>query len=352
VDVQGYSPTWASDFAAIRLTAPVPLAEAARTRRPVWLSDRTALLARYPDLAPFLHARTEATASLPLVVGDRVVGALGLVFRQPRGFGAAERTFLLTVAQQVAAALERAALADVRREMADTLQRSLLPARLPATERVAVTARYLPAVEGTLAGGDWYDAAMIAEDCLALVVGDVVGHGAAAAAVMGRLSSALSALLMAGHPPSRALELLDRLAAGIGGARLATVAALLLDPDTGRLTYSSAGHPPPLLVVPGHPAAYLDGGHGPALAVTSARRRPETTTQLPAGATLVLYTDGLVERRSAGIDVGLARLAAAGTARAAAPLPEFVAGLLADLFGGAGGQDDVAVLAARWTPPQ
>jgi serine phosphatase RsbU (regulator of sigma subunit) len=282
-----------------------------------------------------------------LLVAHRLVGALAVVFPRERSFDAAERTFLLTVAGQVAAAVDRAALADVRREMADTLQRNLLPARLPETDGLTLVARYLPAVEGALAGGDWYDATLVADDLLALSVGDVVGHGAAAAAVMGRLSSALSGLLIAGHGPARALELLDRLAAQTPGGQLATVACMLLQPATGRLTYSTAGHPPPLLAAPNRPATYLDGGHGPALAVLpGVHPRPEATTTLSPGATLLLYTDGLVERRLATFDDGLERLAAAASAHREARLPDLVDGLLAELLDPAA-PDDVALLAAR-----
>lgn len=349
VDVHGHSPGWEARFAAIRLSAPVPLAEAARTRQPVWLPDRATLLERHPHVAPFLQPQTQATASLPLLVGPRLVGALAVVFDRPRRFEAAERTFLLTVAGQVAAALERAALADVRREMADTLQRSLLPDRLPDHARLTVTARYLPAVVGTAAGGDWYDVRTVDGDCVTLVVGDVVGHGATAAAVMGRLSSALSALLLAGHRPAQALQLLDRLAGQIDGAGLATVACLLLDPATGRLTYSLAGHPPPLLVIPGGPVTYLDGGHGPALGVPRVGQRTEAAITLPAEASLLLFTDGLVERRDASLDEGLERLSTAVAAGRTAPLPALVDGVLADMLDG-DADDDVAVLAARLLP--
>jgi GAF domain-containing protein len=349
IDVHGDSPGWAAGFSTIRLSAPLPLADAARTRRPVWLPDRAALLARYPGVAPDLRAQTQATVALPLLVGPRLVGAVAVVFDRPRAFDTAERAFLLTVAAQVAAALERAALADVRREMADALQRSLLPAHLPDTDRLTVTARYLPAVGGTAAGGDWYDVLTVADDCVALVVGDVVGHGAPAAAVMGRLSSALSGLLLAGHRPAQALELLDRLAGQIDGAGLATVACLLLDPATGRLTYSTAGHPPPLLAADGS-VTYLDGGHSPALGVPGADRRPEAVTDLPPAATLLLYTDGLVERRNGILDDGLARLAAATAARPAAPLPDLVDGVIADLLEDGAVDDDIAVLAARLLP--
>jgi hypothetical protein len=174
-------------FAAMRLTAALPLTDAARTGRPVWLTDRTTALQRYPLLAPVLLADTHALAALPLLAGERLVGALGVTFTRPRPFDEDERGFLLTVAGQVAVAFERATLADARREMAETLQRTLLPGELPELKGVAVTARYLPAVEGTRAGGDWYDVLAVDGGRVALVVGDVVGHGAPAAAVMGQL---------------------------------------------------------------------------------------------------------------------------------------------------------------------
>ena len=250
-------------------------------------------------------------------------------------------------------AFERAALADVRREMAETLQRSLLPGALPVVDRLAVTARYLPAVQGTSAGGDWYDVLPLADGAVAVAVGDVVGNGAPAAAVMGQLRSALAGLLLAGLRPARALEVLDRFADQVAGARVSTVACLRLEPDAGRLTYSSAGHPPPLLVDGG------DGSGGTATSTTVWARRwacptadpaPRRHATLAPGATLLLYTDGLVERRGDTLDDGLDRLAAAVTARRSDPLPALVDGVLGDLVDGTGGDDDVAVVAVRLLP--
>src|SRR3954447_2174944 len=198
--------------------------------------------------------------------------------------------------------------------MAETLQRSLLPGALPAVDGLAVTAHYLPAVEGTSAGGDWYDVLPLGGGAVAVAVGDVVGNGAPAAAVMGQLRSALAGLLLAGFPPGQALEVLDRFARHVTGARMSTVACLRLEPDAGRLTYSSAGHPPPLLVDAGGAGrhGYLDGGLGPALGLPTSGPRPEAARTLAPGSTLVLYTDGLVERRGAALDDGLERLARPG----------------------------------------
>jgi anti-anti-sigma factor len=223
---------------------------------------------------------------------------------------------------------------------------------------LSITARYLPAVQGTSAGGDWYDVLPLAGGAVALAVGDVVGHGAPAAAVMGQLRSALAGLLLGGFSPARALEVLDLFAAQLSGARMSTVACLRLEPDTGRLTYSSAGHPPPLLLgtadVTGtgdEPDGYLDDGQGPALGLPASGPRTEATITLSPGATLLLYTDGLIEHRGTTLDDGLAQLAAAITARRSAPLPALLDGILGDLVGGNGGTDDIAVVAVRLRPP-
>jgi anti-anti-sigma factor len=353
IDVVGAPPGRWDSYTTMPLTTAVPLPDAALTRRPVWLPDRAAVAERYPAVVKSMSEQTQAIAALPLLVGDRVVGALAVTFWTPRPFDHDERAFLLTVANQVAAAFERAALADVRREMAETLQRSLLPGNIPAVDRLAVTARYLPAVEGTSAGGDWYDVLPLAGGAVAVAVGDVVGNGAPAAAVMGQLRSALAGLLLAGLSPARALEVLDGFAAHVSGARISTVFCLRLEPDTGRLTYSSAGHPPPQLVdaaAAARPESYLDGALGPALGLPVVGSRPEATLTLAPAATLVLYTDGLVERRGASLDDGLERLATAVAARRSESLPALVDGVLLELVGGDGGHDDVAVVALRLLP--
>lgn len=352
IDVVGDPARRWDPYTTMPLTSAVPLPDAALTRRPVWLPDRAAPVERYPAVAGDMSEETQGIAALPLLVGDRLSGALAVTFRTPRSFGPDERAFLLTVADQVAMAVERAALADVRREMADTLQRSLLPGALPDVDRLAVTARYLPAVHGTSAGGDWYDVLPLPDGAVAVVVGDVVGNGAPAAAVMGQLRSALAGLLLAGCPPAQALEGLDRFAAHVVGARVSTVACLRLEPDTGRLTYSSAGHPPTLLFGAADEAGgrYLHGGLGPALGVSDAAPRREAILRLPPGATVLLYTDGLVERRGASLDDGLEELAAAVSARRSESVDTLVDGVLRQLVDGDGGSDDIAVVAVRLLP--
>jgi anti-anti-sigma factor len=335
-------------FVRISLQAPFPFTEAARTARPVWLASREEWAARYPESVHSLRPDTEATVSLPLVVTGRVLGTLSASFTERRLFEDEERSFLSALATQTAAAFERAALADAGREMAETLQRSLLPGSLPTVERLAVTARYLPAVEGTQAGGDWFDVLDLGGGRVAVAVGDVVGNGAAAAAVMGQLRSALASLLLAGHPPAQALDLLDRFAAQVTGAQVSTAACLRLDLASGELLHSRAGHPP-LLLVDVEGARYLDDGLGPALTLPTSGRA-EAATTLPAGATLLLYTDGLIERRGAILDDGLRRLAAVAEACRRLPLPALVERVLDELGHHDGAGDDIALVAVRVLP--
>jgi serine phosphatase RsbU (regulator of sigma subunit) len=231
--------------------------------------------------------------------------------------------------------------------MAETLQRSLLPARLPELDGLEVVTRYLPAVRGTAAGGDWYDLHRLPDGTVALAVGDIVGDGAPAAAVMGQLRSALGALLLAGNPPAEALTLLDLIADTVPGSAVSTVACLRLDPATGELAYSRAGHLPPLVIDPDGSATWLAEGRGPVLGLPDRAPRPEATITLPAGATLLLFTDGLVERRNDDLEVGLNRLCAAALTRRGAALDDLVDGLLTDLVDVGGAGDDIAIVAVR-----
>jgi serine phosphatase RsbU (regulator of sigma subunit) len=164
---------------------------------------------------------------------------------------------------------------------------------------------------------------------------------------MGQLRSSLGALLLAGHPPAEALTLLDLIADDVPGAAVSTAACLRLDPRTGELTYSRAGHPPPLLLDIEGGTAWLDGARGPVLGLADRSARPESRTSLPVGGTLLLFTDGLVERRGEDLDAGLGRLARAAAARRAGPLDALVDGLLADLVDVGGASDDIAVVAVR-----
>ena len=189
-------------------------------------------------------------------------------------------------------------LLDQQREVALALQHALLgPARLPPGFAV----RYEPATPPLEIGGDWYDIAELPDGRIGIIVGDCVGRGLAAASVMGQLRSACRALLLDVQRPARALTALDRFATLIPDALCSTVFCAVLDPATGQLSYASAGHPPGILALPDGRVEFLDQGLSPALALAPDRPRSEAVVHVPEGATLLLYTDGLVEQRG-GLD--------------------------------------------------
>lgn len=345
----GYAESMVEGFRTVRISDPVPLADAARNAVPVWIPTGDDWNRRWPAL-PAVGDR-QAAAALPLLSAGVVVGAVGLSFATDRTFPADEREFVSALAAQAAPALERAAAADERRMIAETLQSSLLPSRLPELEHLALAARYLPGAHGTRAGGDWYDVIPLDGGRVAIAVGDVVGQGAQAAAVMGQLRSALSAYLMEGHEPAGALGHLDRFAHRVPGAAGSTVTCLVLHPPSGELTWARAGHPPPLVLGPGG-ARFLSDASGTVLAVRGRPPYVAGRARLAAGDTVVLYTDGLVERRGEVVDDGLERLRRSG-GRAHGLAPIAVAGaLLTDCLHGAaaGHPDDIALMVARMVP--
>ena len=205
-------------------------------------------------------------------------------------------------------ALHRVHQTDLQRETALALQRAILgPARLPA----GFAARYEPANRPLEVGGDWYDIVELPDGRIGIVVGDCVGHGLDAATVMGQLRSACRALLLQDASAAQTLTAMDRFAALIPGAICSTVFSGILDRDAGRLTYSSAGHPPGIWPCPTGAARLLRDGRSFPLAVRPGIERIEASCAVPARAALLLYTDGLVERRRRSMDTGIAEAGAA-----------------------------------------
>jgi PAS domain S-box-containing protein len=249
------------------------------------------------------------------------------------------------------AEVERERLYRVEHELAQTLQRSLLPRAAPALARLTTATRYLPASAEAQAGGDWYDLIAIGETTVALAVGDVVGHGPRAAAVMGQLRSALSAYLLEGHRPSEALERLDRFAAGVEGALGSTCACLTVDWETGLLTWALAGHLP-LLLIDDDGVRFPSGGEGTMLGVRArAAGYRSASLVLAPGSSVLLYTDGLVERRGESLDEGLERLLHT-TSQVGHRHPEdLLTGLVdAAVASSDGAGDDIALVMVRWIP--
>ncbi|GLP64671.1 hypothetical protein TUSST3_12900 [Streptomyces sp. TUS-ST3] len=255
---------------------------------------------------------------------------------------------LYTRARELQEVNERLRKAHAReREVALALQEALLPAPRPLDGHQAAV-RYRPAVGALNVCGDWYDLVDLPGDRLAVAVGDVVGHGLSAACVMGQLRSALSAATRVADGPARALEALGLYARSVDGAESTTAATAFIDWDDHTLTYSSAGHLPPALLHPDGTVSFLDRATDPPLGASPEHTtRPEATTPFVEGATLVLYTDGLIERRTEDIDTGLARLADTLTRHRHAGPDDLADALLTELLPATGNADDTALVVIR-----
>jgi hypothetical protein len=254
--------------------------------------------------------------------------------------------FLVEVATTISRALEAAYARTVelgeQRRINETLQQAMLQ---PASDHPTVAARYRPAALNLAVGGDWYDVVDLDEHRRALVVGDCVGHGLEAATAMGQLRSATRALLLEGHDPATVLERLDVFATSIPGAYATSVVCAVVDRAGATVTYSRAGHVPPLLVGPAG-ARWLDDAAGALLQVVPDTSRPLARVDYIDGDLLLLYTDGLVERRGETIDNGLARLDAAARRRFDRHVHEIADGLLRDVLPSQR-RDDVVLVAKR-----
>ncbi|MCQ6553330.1 SpoIIE family protein phosphatase [Streptomyces sp. C10-9-1] len=322
------------------------MAEAAVRERPLFIEDLSGSWGA--AAAGALPPRAWAVLSLGPV--DRAPGACLISFARPRRFSAEERTFYTAVAVILAQSLERARLFDTQLQRATDLQQAMLPACLPALDALSARARYLPGTQGMQIGGDWYDALALGDGTAALVIGDVQGHDAHASAVMGQLRVALRACAEPGLAPGRVLGQVNRVLCDLDTDRFATCAYLVLSPADGVLRGARAGHPHPVRVGSGAVEELrLDGG--PPLGVDPRAVYPTTADVLGGEDVLLLFTDGLVERRDADIDTcvrGMAedvrrwRAAARGRAEDLDALVDFLAGREApDRI------DDVALLAVR-----
>ncbi|MEU7655931.1 SpoIIE family protein phosphatase [Micromonospora taraxaci] len=259
-----------------------------------------------------------------------------------------DETLLALLAGHLGQGLRRVQHIDQQRETALALQRAILgPAQLPS----GFAARYAPATRPLKVGGDWYDTIALVDGQIGIVVGDCVGHGLRAATVMGQLRSACRALLLQDSSPSRTLTALDRFAAQLPGALCATVFCGVLDPTTGQLRYASAGHPPAIVTSPDGSTRLLDQGHSRPLGVRGSAERPEAEERVPARATLMLYTDGLVERRRQPLTAGIGQVVTVIQNGRAHPIETLATDVMDQLSPPGGYDDDVAVLLYRHPGP-
>jgi len=267
---------------------------------------------------------------------------------EQRPFTLEDQTLLTVLAGRLGQGLQRVHQVDKQRETALALQHAILgPAQLPG----GFAARYQAASRPLQVGGDWYDIVDLEDGRIALIVGDCVGHGLAAATVMGQVRSACRALLFGDPSPGAALAGMDRFAARLPGAKCTTVVCAVLNPETGELVYSSAGHPPPILVDADGATRILEDGHTIALGVRPNWSRPEARVTIPPHATLLLYTDGLVERRGMGLDLGISNVAEVVRDGRTSTLDDLANQIMSGVAPSGGYQDDVVVLLYRHPGP-
>jgi PAS domain S-box-containing protein len=287
--------------------------------------------------------------SAPLAAGDAITGVIQVGVPAPRGFREEELMLLSLAADRVALAIDHARIYEREHRIAETLQRSLLPERLPTLPGLEVSARYLPAAAEAEVGGDWYDVIPIHSGCIGLVMGDVAGKGLAAASMVGRLRSAVRAYALEGHDPSGVVDRLNQLVfSELDDGNMATLVYVVVDPGQGRVRWVNAGHLPPLIVAGGE-ATFLDGPGSVPLGVMPFPGYGAREAELPEDATVLLYTDGLIERPGELLDIGLERL---GTAASAGDghAHELCERVLGQLVPAAGSTDDVALLALHYPP--
>lgn len=278
---------------------------------------------------------------VPMLAGEELVGVFHVGSVTPREFSEADVELMQLVSARLALAVQ-IDVANTDRAAASALQRSLLPARLPAIRGMRFSARYVPGTEPGV-GGDWYDLFPLPGDRLGIVMGDVAGHGLHAAVVMGRLRSALRAYALETEDPAEVLSKLDRKARHFEPGALATVVYGIVAPSQDSVALSLSGHLSPVLAAPGEESRLIDAPVDPPIGV-GARKRRTTVVRLPVGSVLAFYTDGLVERRGDVIDDGLRRLT---DVVAAEPPGVVCARVMAALVGTTPAQDDIALLVAQ-----
>jgi phosphoserine phosphatase RsbU/P len=324
----------------------------AATKEPVRLDHVDATTVANPLL---WEKGIKVMLGVPLLSGDDVLGVLHVGRLSHRSFGDEDINLLQVVADRIAGATQTRELA-IERAATRLLERSLLPEKLPRCPGLAFAARYVPAEEHTV-GGDWYDLFMLPSGQLWIVVGDVAGHGVHAAVLMGRIRSALRAYALLDTSPAHVLDLVDHKVHQFETDTFATVACAVSSPPYETLTIALAGHPPPVVAVPGQRATFPNVEVSPPIgasrrssratpAVVPAARRSTTITLAP-GTVTAFYTDGLIERRGESIDVGLERLCDVTSPGA----PERVAAdIMRHLVGHTITTDDIALVVMSRTP--
>jgi len=362
---EGMSPVGVGPDALLPLDAPYPGCVAARTGERVVLADRASSEAFSPELAELVATTgVQAWAAVPLESGGRRIGSLSVGWTTPPALADADVELLVAMAAQAAQALERIRAREAEQErqaavqgMAEALQRSLLT-EPPQPDRLEVAVRYVPAASQAEVGGDWYDAFLIGDGRTALVIGDVTGHDRHAAAAMAQVRNVLRGVAHCRQgSPATVLTSLDQAMRDLAVDTLATaVLATIEQPPEAAgggvrlLRWSNAGHPPPLLVSPEGTVTLLEEEPDLLLGLDPSAPRTDHVHELRPGATVVLYTDGLVERRGATLDQGIDGLVESVGGWGPLPVEELCDRLLAERSGAV--EDDVALLVLRAWPEE
>ncbi|WP_405557083.1 SpoIIE family protein phosphatase [Streptomyces canus] len=308
VGAVGYPTELLSALHGLPLAANAVATGVLETRTPQFVESEAEFIRRYPTMTRTIDASPKnAWAFLPMIASGRTIGFCVVSYSQPRSFSDEERTLLTALSGLVGQALGRARLYDVEHARAQELQRGLLPRTLPSLPAVRAAARYLPAGRGEDVGGDWYDLIPLSGDRVALVIGDVMGHGITEAATMGQLRTAVRTLADLEMPPAELFGRLNDLVSDLGEDFYATCLYAVFDPVTRSCTFSVAGHPPPVVVYPDGTVHIPDLVADPPL---GAAEPPFEThgLHLPDESLLVLCTDGLIESAVQDIEQGLGRL--------------------------------------------
>ncbi|MFJ5213942.1 SpoIIE family protein phosphatase [Streptomyces sp. NPDC088354] len=344
----GYPQAFLDSIEARPRAAQDPGWQSLSTNEPLFVSSVEEYAERYPDMAdrPRVIGK-QSWAFLPLIASGQTFGICVVAFDGPRRLTDEERTLLSTISALVAHALERARLYDAEHTRSRELQSALLPQQLPALPSCSLAARYLPTEQGVDVGGDWYDVIPLSAGRVALVIGDVMGHGLSEAVTMGRLRTAVHTLAGLELPPDEIMNHLNDIVSGLGEDSYATCLYVLYDSTTGTCSVTRAGHPPPAVVHPDGTVYFPKAAPNPPL---GAAEPPFETVELeiPRESLLVLFTDGLVESSEREIDQGLSDLAHLLRSSDGEDLDRLCDTVITNLLpAGRTTTDDIALLIAR-----
>ncbi|MFI8288181.1 SpoIIE family protein phosphatase [Streptomyces sp. NPDC085614] len=332
-----------------RVDEPYPMSEVVRTLTPRFIESRQDFADSYPVLWPHISGLGITSAAyLPLIAQARPIGALGLLYNDKTGFSADERNLLVALGSSIAQSLQRAMLYEQEHDLAEGLQQAMLPRRIPDVPGAQIAVRYRSARLGRDIGGDWYDVIPLPGGRVGAVIGDVQGHDTHAAAVMGQLRIVLRAYAAEGHTPATVMARASVFLHELDTDRFATCTYAEADLATGVVQVVRAGHVDPLIQDTDGTSRRLPVEGGLPLGLSAEFGRldyPVTTLELDPGQTLLLYTDGLVEKRGSDLAEGMRWLSA--LVRGGPRDLQDLADHLCEVVDERGGEDDVAILLLR-----